>query len=120
MSRTNYERQKIGIEIRRLRQEQDMTLDDLATASHISASHLSRIERGQTLPSFTVLANIASTLGVSLDVFVQLEEEVTGLDEELTTQLSSLGLSEQAITEILGLSVDTRRQLNGLIAKMNG
>jgi transcriptional regulator with XRE-family HTH domain len=39
-------------------------------ANGISASHLSRLERGQTLPSFTVLAQIAHVLRVSVDRFV--------------------------------------------------
>ena len=50
MSSGHGERQYIGAEIRRLRLERGMTLDDLAEAAMISASHLSRVERGLTLP----------------------------------------------------------------------
>lgn len=43
-----------------------MTLDQLAAQAGISASHLSRLERDQAEPSFTVAAAIAQQIGVSL------------------------------------------------------
>ena len=51
------QRQRIGPAIRRLRRMNGLTLDDLASQAGISASHLSRLERGQTLPSFLVLSD---------------------------------------------------------------
>lgn len=57
---------KIGGRIRQLRQERGMTLDQLAAQAGISASHLSRLERDQAEPSFTVAAAIAQQIGVSL------------------------------------------------------
>lgn len=56
----------IGLRIRELRLERGMTLDQLSRAAGISASHLSRLERGQAEPSFTVAAALASQLDVSL------------------------------------------------------
>lgn len=44
---TNNHRQAVGGEIRRLRLEAGMSLDELATKAGISASHLSRLERWQ-------------------------------------------------------------------------
>lgn len=43
-----------------------MTLEDLAEQAGISASHLSRLERNQTQPSFIVAAALADHLGVPL------------------------------------------------------
>lgn len=57
----------IGLRIRELRLERGMTLDQLSRAAGISASHLSRLERGQAEPSFTVAAALATQLGVSLN-----------------------------------------------------
>jgi transcriptional regulator with XRE-family HTH domain len=57
---------QIGPVIRRLRTERQMTLDQLAARAGISASHLSRLERGQAEPSFTVAAALAREIGVSL------------------------------------------------------
>lgn len=88
-----------------------MTLDDLAEQAGISASHLSRLERGQTLPSFTVLAGIAHVLGVSIDEFAQLEQDVAVLDSDLEAVLRDAGVDEGAIAEILGLSIESRQEL---------
>lgn len=57
---------QIGPTIRNLRTERQMTLDQLAAKAGISASHLSRLERGQAEPSFTVAAALAREIGVSL------------------------------------------------------
>jgi transcriptional regulator with XRE-family HTH domain len=105
------QRQRIGPAIRKLRHEQDMTLDDLAEQAGISASHLSRLERGQTLPSFTVLAGIAHVLGVSIDEFAQLEQDVAVLDRELDQALRAAGIDEDAVTELLSTTIETRQEL---------
>ena len=109
LQRPVVQRQRIGPAIRKLRHEQSFTLDDLAAQAGISASHLSRLERGQTLPSFTVLAGIAHVLGVSIDEFAQLEQDVTVLDQELGAMLSSLGMDDSSRDEMLSLSIETRR-----------
>ena len=57
-------RNSMGPRIRELRIENGMTLDELAHRAGISASHLSRLERGQTAPSFKVAADIAREIGV--------------------------------------------------------
>lgn len=61
----------IGPAIRALRLERGMTLDQLAAAAGISASHLSRLERGQAEPSFTVAAALAASIGVSLSDLIR-------------------------------------------------
>ena len=105
------QRQRIGPAIRKLRHEQEMTLDDLAEQAGISASHLSRLERGQTLPSFTVLAGIAHVLGVSIDEFAQLEQDVAILDADLDELLRGAGVDDDSTREILNLSIEARREL---------
>lgn len=105
------QRQRIGPAIRKLRHEQGLTLDDLAEQAGISASHLSRLERGQTLPSFTVLAGIAHVLGVSIDEFAQLEQDVAVLDTDLEQHLTGAGIDEDSVHEILNLSIESRRSL---------
>ncbi len=74
------ERQYIGSEVRRLRMERGWTLDDLAGSAGLSPSHLSRMERGLTRPAFSGLSVIAGALGVSLEHFVALEEEIGALN----------------------------------------
>ncbi len=119
LQRPVVQRQRIGPAIRKLRHEQSLTLDDLAAQAGISASHLSRLERGQTLPSFTVLAGIAHVLGVSIDEFAQLEQDVTVLDHELGGMLSSLGIDDETLDEFLSLSIESRRVLAGVISALS-
>jgi transcriptional regulator with XRE-family HTH domain len=107
--RVSVQRQRIGPAIRKLRRQKDLTLDDLASQAGISASHLSRLERGQTLPSFTVLAQIAHVLDASVDAFVQLEQDVTALDKEFGGSLDVLGFSPEAKREMLSSSIELRR-----------
>lgn len=117
--RTVIQRQRIGPAIRKLRRINDLTLDDLASQAGISASHLSRLERGQTLPSFTVLAQIAHVLGVSVDEFVQLELDVTALDAEFGDSLQQLGFSDEAKRELLAGSIELRRALMNTIRALS-
>ena len=85
-------RNAIGPRIRELRLERGMTLDDLASAAGISASHLSRLERGQTAPSFTVASRIAKEIGVLSSDLVTIQREQSGVDEALITSLQAHGL----------------------------
>ena len=68
LQRPVVQRQRIGPAIRKLRHEQSLTLDDLAAQAGISASHLSRLERGQTLPPEAAkrLIGFAATRGLEL------------------------------------------------------
>jgi transcriptional regulator with XRE-family HTH domain len=94
-----------------MRRMKGLTLDDLASQAGISASHLSRLERGQTLPSFQVLSDIAHVLGADVDEFVRLESEVTTLDAEFQDLLEARGYSEELQQELLSTSIELRQAL---------
>lgn len=57
---------ELGINLRRIRKEAGMTLADLATRSDCSKSLLSQIETGAVNPSFSSLATICESLGVTM------------------------------------------------------
>jgi transcriptional regulator with XRE-family HTH domain/mannose-6-phosphate isomerase-like protein (cupin superfamily) len=59
----------IGEKLRAVRQEQNMSLRELANKAEISASMLSQIETGKVFPSVRSLYGIASALSVSIDYF---------------------------------------------------
>lgn len=63
----------IGQKIQRLRKERHLTQQQVADASHITVSHISKIERGTKMPRIPSLQKIASSLGVTLSHL--LEEE---------------------------------------------
>ena len=79
---------------RELRIERGMTLDELARAANISASHLSRLERGQTAPSFKVAADIARHIGVKPSDLATIQREQSDVDSALIEALTARGLSE--------------------------
>lgn len=100
-SRPVHRRQRIGPFIRDMRIEQRLTLDDLAERAGVSPSHLSRIERGHTLPSFIVLAGIAAALGVSVDHFARLEQGVKERDRELRAVLRTHRWTDDEIRALM-------------------
>lgn len=88
-----------------------LTLDELSSQAGISASHLSRLERGQTLPSFQVLSDIAHVLGADVDEFVRLESEVTELDANFGAILDARGFPIDLQQELLSCSIELRQAL---------
>ncbi|HUG15704.1 MAG TPA: helix-turn-helix transcriptional regulator [Thermomicrobiales bacterium] len=82
----------MGPRIRELRIERGLTLDVLARAAGISASHLSRLERGHTAPSFKVAAEIAEHIGVKPSDLALIQREQSDIDTALITALHALGL----------------------------
>jgi transcriptional regulator with XRE-family HTH domain len=58
--------ESIGERIKSLRQEQELTLAELAEKSKLSASHLSQVERDKSTPSLMTLASIAQALEINL------------------------------------------------------
>jgi transcriptional regulator with XRE-family HTH domain len=59
--------------LKRLREERDITQEQLAFDAGITVSALSRIERGLNSPGWTTVNQIAKALGVS---FVELATEL--------------------------------------------
>jgi transcriptional regulator with XRE-family HTH domain len=108
-------RNAIGPRIRELRIERGLTLDDLARAANISASHLSRLERGQTAPSFTVAAAIARQIGVLPSDLVNIQREQSNVDEALVAALQDIGINEELAQHICD-AISTRARMELLTA----
>jgi len=56
--------------VKRLRKKEGLTLEGLATASGVSRSMLSQIERGQANPTLTVACRVAQAFGISVGELV--------------------------------------------------
>ncbi len=56
----------IGLNLKRIRQERNLTLEDLATLTHVSRSMLSEIERCSKSPTISVLEKICEGINVPL------------------------------------------------------
>jgi transcriptional regulator with XRE-family HTH domain len=58
----------LGRAIRRLRQQQDLTIEALALDAGLHPTYLSSIERGERNPSWGKLCALAGTLGVPVSM----------------------------------------------------
>ena len=94
---------ELGRILRQQRIAIPLTLQELATSSEVSSSHLGRIERGERFPSARILRKIAKPLGFD-------ENELFTLAGFLSPQ--SLGVAEEAD---LGYS---RRNLDPYVARI--
>ncbi|HEV7584718.1 MAG TPA: XRE family transcriptional regulator [Solirubrobacteraceae bacterium] len=64
----------LGARVKALREASDLSLRDLAARSGVSAPMLSQVERGETSPTLTVAARIASGLELQLSQLLRLDE----------------------------------------------
>ncbi len=65
----------LGARVKALRESGDLSLRDLADRSGVSAPMLSQVERGETSPTLTVAARIASGLDLRLSQLLRLDEQ---------------------------------------------
>ena len=64
----------VGARVKALREAMDLSLRDLAERSGVSAPMLSQVERGETSPTLSVAARIATGLDLSLSQLLRLDE----------------------------------------------
>ncbi len=64
----------IGARVKALREASSLSLRDLSERSGVSAPMLSQVERGETSPTLTVAARIASGLDLRLSQLLRLDE----------------------------------------------
>ncbi|WP_327582987.1 XRE family transcriptional regulator [Nonomuraea sp. NBC_00507] len=72
----------LGGRIRELRKRAGLTLDSVADAAQISASLLSRVERGVAQPSLPTLRTIARALGVPIAALFEGEDRSTANEHD--------------------------------------
>jgi len=104
-------RQRIGPAIRRLRQQQGLSLSDLAQRTDISVSYLSRLEKGRSVPSFTLLSRLGQELGVDIGFFVETEREAQSVDEMLEHSLGHTEIPSVIWPELFSLSIEARKAI---------
>lgn len=104
-------RQRVGPALKARRQRRRLSLHALAAQAGISPSHLSRIERGLSVPSYEVLDRVADALGSDLRALRTEEASARAVDGELDAVFDTLGLSVVARGELLTLSPQTRADL---------
>ncbi len=67
---------KLGLQIKKIRNEKGITQEMLARMAGLSAGHLIRLEnRRKTNPTMETLKKISKALGVSFETFIGLDEK---------------------------------------------
>lgn len=92
----------LGRRIRKLRLERRLTLKQVESASGLSATHLSEIERGRTSPTIGALIRIARALEKDASYFIENEEreEVGRLAREDRRQFRpAAGITAEVLAE---------------------
>jgi transcriptional regulator with XRE-family HTH domain len=118
MTTTDYKR-NLGKIIKQKRQSENLTLNELSSASGVSPSHLGRIENGDRNPSAGVLQRIAKPLGFS-------EDELFTLAGYLSAQFPTLNEQppqdkkynlDPYVASVLGQEpVEVQKALIGILA----
>ena len=85
--------------LRKLRQEQDMTLADLAKLIDIDPGNLSRIERGELNISFNLLEKLSLALNISPLVFFNKSSPQNNLVNESKSFVENFRLSAKFINQ---------------------
>ena len=108
-------RHQIGGLIKQRRTADGQSLQDLAQAVGISASHLGRLERGLVSPSYMLVDRLSQYLGIELTDVQDYDRRAKEINSELMSALERGGVNDQDQTGILGLSLEGRERLLYLI-----
>ena len=109
--------QAVGNEIKRLRKLRGWTLDQLASASGVSAGLLSQVERGQGNPSFNTLVQVAHALGIPVARLVAGEQMSSPVVRREERRRLSLGDDELVLAEMLTPRLDSALEAIRIVAE---
>ena len=62
----NVDAEVFGLTVRRLRAERGITQEDLAELADLNVSYIGFIERGENVPTLTIVLNLAEALGIEV------------------------------------------------------
>jgi transcriptional regulator with XRE-family HTH domain len=102
-----YDRVEVGRRIKRLRQSQDITVQELAKRSTMSPGYISEVERGLSAISVDKLMQVAEGLGVGLETILEERPEggqaqnVVQIPLALSAAADKLNLSHRATLTLL-------------------
>lgn len=89
--------ENIGYKLKRIREDNNLSLENLATQSGIQQVYIELIEKGQVSPSLATLIKLARTLGIRLGTFLDGMEspEPTLMQQKQQTPQLSIHLSQE-------------------------
>lgn len=120
-SKKNYIKLILGLKIKQLRQEKQLSLNELAEKSSLSVSYLNEIEKGKKYPKTEKILQLANALGVNYDdlVSLKLTKNLTPIAELIDSNiLEMLPLDHYGIdiNKFISLMSDASYQLSALVA----
>lgn len=119
-SKRNYIKLILGLKIKQLRQEEQLSLNELAERSSLSVSYLNEIEKGKKYPKTEKILQLANALGVNYDdlVSLKLTKNLTPIAELIDSNiLEMLPLDHYGIdiNKFISLMSDASYQLSALV-----
>lgn len=99
-----------------------LTLQELATTSGVSSSHLGRIERGERFPSAHILRKIAKPLGFDEDELFTLagflSPQTPGIAEDRSSLYSSRHLDPYVAKMLAEEPIEVQRAVLGILTML--
>ena len=116
----SYNNNDLGKILKQQRINTPLTLQELASESGVSSSHLGRIERGERFPSARILRKIAKPLGFSEDELFTLagflSPNTSAVAEENVTRYNSRQLDPYVARLLAEESPETQRAVIGILS----
>lgn len=117
----NYIKLILGLKLKQLRMDKQLSLNDLAEKSSLSVSYLNEIEKGKKYPKAEKIAQLAQALGVNYDslVSLKLSRNLTPIADLIDSNiLEMLPLDHYGINlnKFISLMSDASYQLSALVA----
>ncbi|MFC1967214.1 helix-turn-helix domain-containing protein [Chloroflexota bacterium] len=99
-----------------------LTLQELASTSKVSSSHLGRIERGERFPSARILRKIAAPLGFNEDELFTLagflSPQTPGIADERSMAYGNRQLDPYVAKMLSEETVETQRAVIGILSML--
>lgn len=92
-------RKRVGLRVRAIRQELDLTQDQFAEKIDRSIEAISNIERGKSYPGFETLERIWSNLGIHPKEFFEFAESDNEISHKRAQLLEGLRMSTRKMSD---------------------
>lgn len=110
--------QIVGINIKRLREEQGMTLRVMAKKLEVSASFLSQVESGKASPSLSTLKNISDCLSTTVGELIGEGQKILHNPVTKTNERKHVREAGKGVDIYLLTSRDPNKQMEPLLFKL--
>ena len=94
---------EFGNNIKRIRLERNLTLEQLAELSNISPSHLFELEKGAHTPSVRIIISLINSLGVNFGELMEESDADSKIDESIVSMLYK---ADEKDIKLFGLVLD--------------